>query len=183
MEMDLQTEKYQTVEEDTQVVEAEPDNNEDSPEEERTYSQAEVEEIIREHLLRFQSLPVQEPQQAELADRELALEKKTYLTQEIHKFATTLPPRRWLSESSSYETFTEISKNLYLFLENEDMDGFIKAVDAIFSLISYAQELSYRDGYKDRADDKSGPHEEIKNFPKEPKKDIITEVFKMGGRI
>ena len=75
MEMDLQTEKYQTVEEDTQVVEAELDNNEDGLEEERTYSQAEVEEIIREHLLRFQSLPVQELQQT----AELTCEKKSYL--------------------------------------------------------------------------------------------------------
>lgn len=83
MEMDLQAEKYQTVEEDTQVVEAEPDNNEDSPEEERTYSQAEVEEIIREHLLRFQSLPVQETQQT----TELTWEKKFYLGQKIRKYA------------------------------------------------------------------------------------------------
>lgn len=58
MEMDLQAEQGQIAEEELQVVEAEPDNNEDSPEEELTYSQAEVEEIIREHLLRFQSLPV-----------------------------------------------------------------------------------------------------------------------------
>ena len=83
MEMDLQAKKYQTVEEDTQVVEAEPDNNEDSPEEERTYSQAEVEEIIREHLLRFQSLPVQETQQT----TELTWEKKFYLGQKIRKYA------------------------------------------------------------------------------------------------
>ena len=176
MEFELQKDRSQAAGMDTPQT-GEP------PETDRTYTYAEMGQVIREHLIRFQSLPVQEPQQAELADRELALEKKTYLTQEIHKFATTLPPRRGLSESSSYETFTEISKNLYLFLENEDMDGFIKAVGAIFSLISYAQELSYRDGYKDRADDESGPHGEIKNFPKEPKKDIITEVFKMGGRI
>ena len=56
--MDLQAEQGQIAEEELQVVEAEPDNIEDSPEEELTYSQAEVEEIIREHLLRFQSLPV-----------------------------------------------------------------------------------------------------------------------------
>ena len=58
LEMDLKAEQGQIAEGVLQVVVGEPDKNEDSPEEELTYSQAEVEEIIREHLLRFQSLPV-----------------------------------------------------------------------------------------------------------------------------
>lgn len=62
------------------------------------------------------------------------------------------------------------------------MDSFIKTVDAIFSLIRYAQELSYKKGYDERADEERGRPGEI-NLPKEPKKDVITEVFKMGGRI
>ena len=175
MELELQKDQSQAAGMDTPQT-GEP------PETDRTYTHLEVEQVIREHLIRFQSLPVQEPQQAELADRELALKKKTYLMQEIHKFAATLPPERLLRVSSSYETFTEKSKNLYLFLENEDMDSFIKTVDAIFSLIRYAQELSYKKGYDERADEERGRPGEI-NLPKEPKKDVITEVFKMGGRI
>lgn len=52
------------------------------------------------------------------------------------------------------------------------MDSFIKTVDAIFSLIRYAQELSYKEGYDERADEERGRPGEI-NLPKEQRCDDI----------
>lgn len=178
MEMDLQTEKYQTVEEDTQVVEAEPDNNEDSPEEERTYSQAEVEEIIREHLLRFQSLPVQETQQT----TELTWEKKFYLGQKIRKYADRLghqgvSNRPEINPIGEYAE--DVAERLYGFLDATNLESFTAAVDAVFALIEFSEEQGYKTGYSRCRSD----YEE-KAQKQEPKEEfnIVSEIFRTGGR-
>ena len=146
MEMDLQTEKYQTVEEELQVVEAEPDNNEDSSEEERTYSQAEVEEIIREHLLRFQALPVQETQQT----TELIREEKSYLEQKIRKYVNRFG-RKGLSKPTEINLIGEYAEDnaekLYGFLDATNLESFTAAVDAVFALIEFSEEQGYKTGY------------------------------------
>ena len=178
MEMDLQTEKYQTVEEDTQVVEAEPDNNEDSPEEERTYSQAEVEEIIREHLLRFQSLPVQGPQQT----TELTYEKKFYLGQKIRKYANRFG-HQGLSKPTEINLIGEYAEDnaekLYGFLDATNLGSFTAAVDAVFALIEFSEEQGYKTGYSRCQRD----YEE-KAQKQEPKEEfnIVSEIFRTGGR-
>ena len=178
MEMDLQTEKYQTVEEDTQVVEAEPDNNEDSPEEERTYSQAEVEEIIREHLLRFQSLPVQETQQT----TELIREEKSYLEQKIRKYVNHFG-RKGLSKPTEINLIGEYAEDnaekLYGFLDATNLESFTAAVDAVFDLIEFSEEQGYKTGYSRCRSD----YEE-KAQKQEPKEEfnIVSEIFRTGGR-
>ena len=166
MEMDLQTEKYQTVEEDTQVVEAEPDNNEDSPEEERTYSQAEVEEIIREHLLRFQSLPVQETQQT----TELTWEKKFYLGQKIREYADRFG-HQGLSKPTEINLIGEYAE--------DNAEKLTAAVDAVFDLIEFSEEQGYKTGYSRCQRD----YEE-KAQKQEPKEEfnIVSEIFRTGGR-
>lgn len=179
MEMDLQTEKYQTVEEDTQVVEAEPDNNEDSPEEERTYSQAEVEEIIREHLLRFQSLPVQETQQT----TELTYEKKFYLGQKIRKYADRFGHQGIISNTPVANPIggyaEDVAERLYGFLDATNLESFTAAVDAVFALIEFSEEQGYKTGYSRCRSD----YEE-KAQKQEPKEEfnIVSEIFRTGGR-
>ena len=178
MEMDLQAKKYQTVEEDTQVVEAEPDNNEDSPEEERTYSQAEVEEIIREHLLRFQSLPVQETQQT----TELIREEKSYLEQKIRKYVNRFG-RKGLSKPTEINLIGEYAEDnaekLYGFLDATNLESFTAAVDAVFALIEFSEEQGYKTGYSRCRSD----YEE-KAQKQEPKEEfnIVSEIFRTGGR-
>lgn len=179
MEMDLQTEKYQTVEEDTQVVEAEPDNNEDSPEEERTYSQAEVEEIIREHLLRFQALPVQETQQT----TELIREEKSYLEQKIRKYVNRFG-RKGLSKPTEINLIGEYAEDnaekLYGFLDATNLESFTAAVDAVFDLIEFSEEQGYKTGYSRCRSDYEEKAQ--KQEPKEEEINIVSEIFRTGGR-
>ena len=184
MEMDLQTEQGQTVEEELQAVEAEPDSSGDSPEEERTYSQREVEEIIREHLKRFQSLPDREPQQAEaLATRELNLEKRNYLQQKIHVFAQKVPPFRgcaMVDGGTPYGYFCDNAAGLYGFLEAEKLDCFTKSVDTVFELLDFIREVSFDAGYSqcsEKYEDSlpvQKPNEEV---------NIVREIFRMGGHV
>ena len=178
MEMDFHAEKGQNAVEDTQVVEAEPDNNEDSPEEERTYSQAEVEEIIREHLLRFQSLPVQETQQT----TELIREEKSYLEQKIRKYVNRFG-RKGLSKPTEINLIGEYAEDnaekLYGFLDATDLGSFTAAVDAVFALIEFSEEQGYKTGYSRCRSD----YEE-KAQKQEPKEEfnIVSEIFRTGGR-
>ena len=175
LELELQKDRLQAAGIDTPQAD-------EPPETDRTYTRTEMEQIIKEHLIRFQSLPVQEAQQAELADRELSLDKKTYLTQKIQKFAVTLPPRQGLMTFSPYETFIEESENLYLLLEHRDMDSFTRAVDAMFSLIEYVRKSSYDAGYNERVAEEDERTNE-RDLPQKAKTDIISEIFKIGGRI
>lgn len=178
MEMDLQAEQGQISEEELQVVEAEPDNNEDSPEEELTYSQAEVEEIIREHLLRFQSLPVQETQQT----TELIREEKSYLEQKIRKYVNRFG-RKGLSKPTEINLIGEYAEDnaekLYGFLDATDLGSFTAAVDAVFALIEFSEEQGYKTGYSRCRSD----YEE-KAQKQEPKEEfnIVSEIFRTGGR-
>lgn len=176
--MDLQAEQGQTVEEELQVVEAEPDNNEDSSEEERTYSQAEVEEIIREHLLRFQSLPVQGPQQTD----ELIREEKSYLEQKIRKYVNRFG-HKGLSKPTEINLIGEYAEDnaekLYGFLDATNLGSFTAAVDAVFALIEFSEEQGYKTGYSRCQRD----YEE-KAQKQEPKEEfnIVSEIFRTGGR-
>ena len=178
MEMDLQAEQGQIAEEELQVVEAEPDNNEDSPEEELTYSQAEVEEIIREHLLRFQSLPVQETQQT----TELIREEKSYLEQKIRKYVNRFG-RKGLSKPTEINLIGEYAEDnaekLYGFLDATNLGSFTAAVDAVFALIEFSEEQGYKTGYSRCRSD----YEE-KAQKQEPKEEfnIVSEIFRTGGR-
>lgn len=179
MEMDLQTEQDQTAEE-LRAVEAEPDSREDSPKEEHTYSQTEVEVIIREHLRRFQSMQTSvEQQETDLTEREMNLEKKAYLTKKIHEYSKKVPPFRHEVVEHSCDFFYNMANGLFGFLESKKLDSFAKAVDTVFDLLAFVQRVSYEEGESARSYAQVVQLEERK---RDEDRDILQEIFDMGGR-
>lgn len=147
---------------------------------ERTYSQAEVEEIIQGHLRRFQSMPVSVDQQAaDLAEREMKLEKKAYLTQKIQSFAPYFPKIK--GPGSSSEFFCKQADGLFGFLEPTQIDSFKKAVDTMIRLFEDIKMLSFDHG-KDACRDEYRSQTQKEERKQDEDRDIWQEIFEKGGR-
>lgn len=153
----------------------------------RTYTQAEVDEIVRERLeaaLAKANLTPEERRAAALDEREFQFERRKYLTEKIQGFgmAEIRTPysnmMRRYSNPSPYEKFRDTADGLLGLWEATDIDGFKKSVDALFEVFDA---LISEAGRRFEAEEEARRTGEYDAVERAEHRDVMKEIFKKGG--
>lgn len=152
---------------------------------ERTYTQKEVEEIVRERLekaLANTNLTPEERRAAALDERELRFERMQYLTEKIQRWgmANIVTPYRGLrglsSNKTPYEEFRNDADGLLGLWDAKDLDEFKKSVDSLFDVFdAVLKEAKRRYEEYERA--------KMESATPVDKRDVVGEIFKKGGTL
>ena len=150
------------------------------PPKEKLYTQAEVDEIVRQRLEEVQTSPELSPEEqraAVLDARELNMQKREYLLERVQRWglANISIQRKGMRLHTAYDTFKEEAKTLCGIWEANEMNSFTKSVDAMFDMLAQARSQGYDDGLKDGAEEATTTHHVKKES------DIMNEIFKKGG--
>ena len=153
----------------------------------RSYTQKEVEEIVRERLekaLANTNLTPEERRAAALDERELRFERMQYLTEKIQSWgmANIVTPYRGLKGLSSnktpYEEFRNAADGLLGLWDAKDLDEFKKSVDALFEIFGALIDEAKRRFEAEEEDRQTGKHDAVKRVEQ---RDVMKEIFKKGG--
>lgn len=152
---------------------------------EKFYTQAEVDEIVRQRLESAQASPELTPEEqraAELDARELNMQKREYLLEQVQRWglkniSTQVHGMKELfgDRNSPYDYFKESAKKLCGIWEADEMDSFAKSVDAMFDMLAQARSQGYDTGMEAGVEKAATTH----NVKKES--DVMKEIFKNGG--
>ncbi|MCM1234387.1 MAG: hypothetical protein NC489_30165 [Ruminococcus flavefaciens] len=159
---------------------------EESPEE-KLYTQTEVDEIVRQRLEEDRAKaarPTIGQREAEIAARELSMQKREYLIEKVQRWGLDNLPTRasgmmalFSRDNSPYDLFNEYAKTLCGIWEAAEMTDFTKSADAMFDMLDQARSQGYEAGMKDARKEESM----VRN--KTEKTDIVKEIFKAGGHV